>query len=66
MFRNSLLLGYSEVETVNSSRASVSSPHGGQECVYMYIYIYIIIIISNMSNDRSKASSKTIPLHRAI
>ena len=26
----------------------------------------IIIIISNLSNDRSKASSKTIPSHSAI
>ena len=32
-------------------------------CVYMYI---IIIIISNLSNDRFKASSKTIPPHSAI
>ena len=30
------------------------------------IYIYIYIIISNLSNDRSKASSKTIPPHSAI
>ena len=29
-------------------------------------YIIIIIIISNLSNDRSKASSKTIPPHSAI
>jgi len=28
--------------------------------------IVIIIIISNLSNDRSKASSKTIPPHSAI
>jgi len=28
--------------------------------------IIIIIIISNLSNDRSKASSKTIPPHSAI
>jgi len=27
---------------------------------------FIIIIISNLSNDRSKASSKTIPPHSAI
>ena len=26
----------------------------------------IIIVISNLSNDRSKASSKTIPPHSAI
>ena len=32
----------------------------------LYIYIIIIIIISNLSNDRSKASSKTIPPHSAI
>jgi len=30
------------------------------------IIIIIIIIISNLSNDRSKASSKTIPPHSAI
>jgi len=30
------------------------------------IYIIIIIIISNLSNDRSKAPSKTIPPHSAI
>ena len=30
------------------------------------VYIIIIIIISNLSNDRSKASSKTIPPHSAI
>ena len=29
-------------------------------------FIIIIIIISNLSNDRSKASSKTIPKHSAI
>ena len=36
--------------------------------IYIYIYIIIIIItiISNLSNDRSKASSKTIPPHSAI
>jgi len=28
--------------------------------------VYIIIIISNLSNDKSKASSKTIPPHSAI
>ena len=28
--------------------------------------IIIIIIISNLSNDRSKASSRTIPPHSAI
>ena len=35
--------------------------------IYIYIYIYIIIIIisSNLSNDRSKVSSKTIPPHSA-
>jgi len=27
---------------------------------------YLIIITSNLSNDRSKASSKTIPPHSAI
>jgi len=27
---------------------------------------FIIIIISNLSNDRSKATSKTIPPHSAI
>ena len=27
---------------------------------------FLIIIISNLSNDRSKASSKTIPPHSAI
>ena len=31
--------------------------------IYIYIYIYVI---SNLSNDRSKASSKTIPPHSAI
>jgi len=31
-----------------------------------FIIIIIIIIISNLSNDRSKASSKTIPPHSAI
>ena len=30
------------------------------------VIIIIIIIISNLSNDRSKASSKTIPPHSAI
>ena len=30
------------------------------------LIIIIIIIISNLSNDRSKASSKTIPPHSAI
>ena len=34
--------------------------------VFTYIYIIIIIIISNLSKDRSKASSKTIPPHSAI
>jgi len=34
-----------------------------QECKHQNI---IIIIISNLSNDRSKASSKTIPPHSAI
>ena len=42
----------------------------GLNFVYVYwiwktIYV-IIIIISNLSNDRSKASSKTIPPHSAI
>ena len=32
----------------------------------MYEIILIIIIISNLSNDRSKASSKMIPPHSAI
>ena len=32
-------------------------------CVYIYIYIYSFIILSD---DRSKASSKTIPPHNAI
>ena len=32
----------------------------------LFCIIYIIIIISNLSNDRSKASSKTIPPHSAI
>jgi hypothetical protein len=31
-----------------------------------WVFIVIIIIISNLSNDRSKASSKTIPPHSAI
>ena len=38
-------------------------------CIYIYIYIYIyiiIIIIRNLSNDRSKASSKSIPPHSDI
>jgi len=34
--------------------------------VGMYVCIVIIIIISNLSNDRSKASSKTIPPPSAI
>ena len=33
--------------------------------VFKYLW-YRIIIISNLSNDRSKASSKTIPPHSAI
>ena len=33
---------------------------------FIIIIIIIIIIISNLSNDRSKASSKTIPPHSAI
>ena len=33
---------------------------------YIILYYIIIIIISNLSNDRSKASSKTIPPHSAI
>ena len=33
---------------------------------HVYYIIIIIIIISNLSNDRSKASSKTIPPHSAI
>ena len=33
---------------------------------YLQFWIWIIIIISNLSNDRSKASSKTIPPHSAI
>ena len=33
---------------------------------YIQKHTHIIIIISNLSNDRSKASSKTIPPHRAI
>ena len=38
-------------------------PVGAETCSYLVI---IIIIISNLSNDRSKASSKTIPPHSAI
>jgi len=34
--------------------------------VVVIFIIIIIIIISNLSNDRSKASSKTIPPHSAI
>ena len=33
---------------------------------YLIDLRFIIIIISNLSNDRSKASSKTIPPHSAI
>ena len=32
----------------------------------LLVLIIGIIIISNLSNDRSKASSKTIPPHTAI
>ena len=35
-------------------------------CYRYLLIIIIIIIISNLSNDRSKASSKTIPPHSAI
>jgi len=36
-------------------------------CIHKYtLYCIIIIIISNLSNDRSKAFSKTIPPHSAI
>ena len=30
------------------------------------VVVVVVIIISNLSNDRSKASSKTIPPHSAI
>ena len=36
-------------------------------CVYIYIYIYIYIYSFRiLSDDRFKASPKTIPLHSAI
>ena len=35
-------------------------------CEYQHNIIIIIIIISNLSNNRPKASSKTIPPHSAI
>ena len=34
--------------------------------IVVVVIIIIIIIINNLSNDRSKASSKTIPSHSAI
>ena len=37
-----------------------------QNYATVWVTIIIIIIISNLSNDRSKASSKTIPPHSAI
>ena len=41
-------------------------PHLLVTSICPLIFIIIIIIISNLSNDRSKASSKTIPPHSAI
>ena len=39
----------------------------GTTLPFIFIYAYVdIIIISNLSKDRSKASSKTIPPHSAI
>ena len=38
----------------------------GAIIIIVIIIVIIIIIISNLSNDRSKASSKTIPPHSAI
>ena len=35
-------------------------------CKNVCIIIIIVVVISNLSNDRSKASSKTIPPHSAI
>ena len=50
-----------------------SSFHVLQKSTYIYLYYntvrhqsIIIIIISNLSNDRPKTSSKTIPPHSAI
>ena len=37
-----------------------------QQIIFTRCSRIIIIIISNLSNDRSKASSKTIPPHSAI
>ena len=34
--------------------------------VFLFMSLVVIIIISNLSNDRSKASSKMIPPHSAI
>ena len=49
---------YSELLTAFFSKRSVKLPRTFK--------LIIIIIISNLSNDRSKASSKTIPPHSAI
>ena len=53
--------------TVFSWMRSVCSFEMLVDCsVVTHETIIIIIIISNLSNDRSKASSKTIPPHSAI
>jgi len=66
MVFNSACKGLINRLTPNDPYMGRIAPLTSKRCI-LYIYsTNIIIIISNLSNDRSKASSKTIPPHSAI
>ena len=57
---------YHLTETSEWSKITKIQFYKYKHIIIIIIIIVVVIIICNLSNDRSKASSKTIPPHSAI